>query len=85
MCGACGNADGGIRSWHAPVTRVTVRDPLVQQQDGVGVLPQLGLLLSHGLEEGAMGLPGQARSVHGFCRLCASCAPCDRNRSHRNR
>lgn len=85
MGGARGNAGGGIRSWDAPVTWATVRDPLVQQRDGVGVLPQSGLLLSHGLAEGAMGLSGQAGSVHGSCRLCASCPPCDRNLSPRNR
>lgn len=72
----------GIRSWHTPVTWVTVRGPLLQQRDGVGYSPQSGLLLSHGLAEGAVGLPGSARDR---CRLCASSPPCDRNQSHRNR
>lgn len=56
-------------SWHTPMTRVTVWDPH-QQQDGVGVLPQLGLLLSHSLAEGAVGLPVWAGSVHDLLTLC---------------
>lgn len=57
-------------SWHTPMTWVTVWDPLLQQQDGVGVLPQLGLLLSHSLTEGAVGLPVWAGSVHELLTLC---------------
>jgi len=57
-------------SWHTPMTRVTVWDPLLQQQDGVGVLCQSGLLLSHSPAEGAVGLPGQAGSVRGCCWPC---------------